>query len=641
MALGFMRRHRRWLYVFLWVVILGFIVFYIPAFTRLDEGSPASAVGSVSGIPITTGEFQRAYLQRRQLYEQLYQGRLDAAALRSLGLDEQVFEGLVAEKLVALEAQRLGLTVSDAELAQSLRTAPDLQENGRYIGDGELRRRLQLGGQSIAEFERSRRERLLAEKLEALVTGGVNVLPAEVEAEFRRRNEQLRAEYVFAEASRFRAEVTASDAEARARFETRKDSYRIPEKRVLSYTLVDPETLRAQVKLSDPEIEAYYQERRDEFVEPEQACASHVLVKVKATPEAPEGHADAEARTLAQTIHDRLAAGADFAATAKKESEDKGSAPGGGDLGCFPRGRMLPEFDNATFSLEAGQLSDVVRTSAGYHVIRLNSRKEETVRPLTQVREGIRQTLIGQRVRERAEEKVQRVAAALTAGKSLEDAARAEGLSLQRSQPIAAGESVEPLASPALVARAFEMKAGEIEKEPHGVARGAVFFALLEIQPARAAEWKDAQERVKSELLEEKALDKARLLAADVRSRAEKLPLEKAAAAAGLVRKETPALVSRGQAIGDLGTGAALESAAFALPEKTLSEPVRVRGGYAILRVIEKKSVDPAAFEQQKGTVAASLRDQRRSQFFQAYMNEARKRFKVERRAEALRRVTG
>jgi hypothetical protein len=126
-----------------------------------------------------------------------------------------------------------------------------------------------------------------------------------------------------------------------------------------------------------------------------------------------------------------------------------------------------------------------------------------------------------------------------------------------------------------------------------------------------------------------------------VRARAEKQPLEKAAAAVGLVRKETPALVTRGQAVGDLGTGAALEAAAFALPEKTLSEPVRVRGGYAILRVIEKKSADPAAFEQQKGTIAASLRDQRRSQLFQAYMNDARKRFKVERRPEALRRVTG
>jgi peptidyl-prolyl cis-trans isomerase D len=125
MALGYMRRHRRWLYAFLWVVILGFIVFYIPAFTRVDTGSPGEAVGSVDGESITAGQFNNAYRQRRQLYERLYQGRLDAAMLRTLALEEQVFEGLVNEKLVLREARRLGLTVGDDELARSLTTAPD------------------------------------------------------------------------------------------------------------------------------------------------------------------------------------------------------------------------------------------------------------------------------------------------------------------------------------------------------------------------------------------------------------------------------------------------------------------------------------------------------------------------------------
>jgi peptidyl-prolyl cis-trans isomerase D len=640
MALGFMRRHKKWLYVFLWVVILGFIVFYIPAFQGLDEGTPGEAVGYVAGTPITVAEFQRAYLQRRQLYERVYQGRLDAAMLRNLGLDEQVFEGLVAGKLVAHEARRLGLSVSDAELAASVRSAPDLQENGAYIGDGELRRRLQLAGISLAEFERERRERLLAEKLQALVTGGIGVTPAEVDAEFRRRNEQLRAEYVFADAARFRAEASATDEEVRARFEARKQAYRIPERRVVSFIHVDPEAMRSQVTVADPQIETYYQEHRDEFQEPEQACASHVLVKVKAG-DAGEGHPEDEARKLAQGILDRLNAGAEFAATARKDSEDKGSAPGGGDLGCFARGRMLPEFDNAAFSLEPGQLSGLVRTSAGFHVIRLNSRREESVRPLAQVRDGIRQTLVGQRVLERAEERVRRIADTLAKGRSLEEAARGESLAVQKSQPLAAGETVEPLASPALVARVFEMKAGEVEREPFGVPRGVVFLALAEVQAARDPELKEVQDRVKADVIEDRALERARQLAADIRSRAEKVGLEKAAAAVSLVRKETPALVARGQALGDLGTGAALEEVAFSLPEKALSDPVRVRGGYAVLRVLERKAADPAALAQQRTSIASSLRETRRSQLMQAYLNESRKRFKVERRPDAMRKVVG
>lgn len=641
MALGFMRRHRRWLYVFLWVVILGFVVFYIPAFRGADTGTPSEAVGYVGGIPITVSEFRRAYLQRRRLYEQLYQGRIDAAMLKGLGLEEQVFEALVGEKLVELEARRIGLRVGDEELAKSLTSAPDLQEDGRFIGSGELRRRLELAGSSIREFEEERRSRLVAEKLAAVVTGGAGVMPAEVEREFRRRTESVKAEYALADAARFRAEASATDAELNARFETRREAYRIPERRVVSYLLIDAEALRARVSLTERDLEAYYQDHRDEFLEPEQACASHVLVKVKASAQAGEGHAEEEARRIAEGVLERARSGADFAELAKKASEDKGSAPGGGDLGCFPRGRMLAEFDNAAFSLEAGQVSDLVRTSAGFHVIRLNSRREESVQPLAQVKERIRRSQSDQRVRTLLEESGGRVEAALRRGRSLDEAAKAEGLTAQKSPPFARGETPEPLSSPSLVARAFELKPGESDKSGHGVSRGLAFFALAEVQPSRLPELKDVQERLKADLAEEKALERARLLAAEVRARAEKLGLEKAAAALGLVRKETPAPVTRGQPVGDLGSGAALETAVFSSPEKTFSEPVRVAGGYAVIRVLEKTAFDPAEFEKQKPAIAASLRETRRNQLFRAYLQEARRRVSVERRPEALQRTTG
>jgi parvulin-like peptidyl-prolyl isomerase len=107
------------------------------------------------------------------------------------------------------------------------------------------------------------------------------------------------------------------------------------------------------------------------------------------------------------------------------------------------------------------------------------------------------------------------------------------------------------------------------------------------------------------------------------------------------VRKETPALVPRGQALGDMGTGAALEEAAFTLPQGALSEPVRVPSGYAVLRIVEKKAFDPAAYEGQKATILAGLRDQRRQELFHAYLAQARQRYSVERRPEAFQRVLG
>ena len=138
---------------------------------------------------------------------------------------------------------------------------------------------------------------------------------------------------------------------------------------------------------------------------------------------------------------------------------------------------------------------------------------------------------------------------------------------------------------------------------------------------------------------QEKAFETARVKAAEVKARAASAGLEKAAAAPGLVRKETPGLVSRGQAMGDLGSSVALDEAAYTLPDQTLSDPIRVPGGWAIVRVLEKKAFDPAAFEKEKVALIGSLRQQRREELFRSFMQEARKRVTVQRNVEAFKRA--
>jgi parvulin-like peptidyl-prolyl cis-trans isomerase-like protein len=250
--------------------------------------------------------------------------------------------------------------------------------------------------------------------------------------------------------------------------------------------------------------------------------------------------------------------------------------------------------------------------------------------------------LVLQRARALADAQAQAVEASLRQGRSLEEAARAQGLVVQTSQPLARGETKPPLASPLLVSRAFELKKGEVEKQAFQLPSGGhAFIALADIQAARLPELKEVEAQLRQELLQEKALERARVLAAELKTRAEQQGLEKAAKSLSLVRKETPSLVGRGQPLGDLGSGAALEEAAFSLPEKALSEPVRAGAGYAILRVVEKKAFDPQAYEKEKASLAASLLETKRGQFFQAYLAELRQRAQVERRPEVFRRLLG
>jgi peptidyl-prolyl cis-trans isomerase D len=635
MALGFMRRHRGWLKYMLLLVVLAFIILYIPAFQEQGDGGPGQVVARVGDETITVAEFQRLWLRERQ---RLAGNGMDAAMLEQLGLRDQVLQALIDRKLVVQEARRLGLTVDDETVAREIAVSPAFQSRGRFLGAEEIRRQLALQGRSEEEFTESVREDIMTERLQALVTDGVRVSDAEAEREFRRRNEKVKVEYVLVDAAPFRAQAAVAEQETAARFQAQRESYRIPERRVLGYVLLDPTALQAQVRVTDADIEAYYRENDRQFEQPEEACARHILVKVKAAPEAP-GHPEEEARALAQKLLDSVRGGADFAETASASSEDAGSASQGGDLGCFGPGRMVPEFDQAVFSMQPGQVSDLVRTQHGFHVIQLVSRREQATRPLAEVKEGIRQTLTGAKVRELAEQKSGQLAAAIKDGDSLEEAAKAQGLTLQKSAPLAREDRVAPLDSPQLMARAFLVPRGQAHPEPFGTSRGWAFVTVLDVQASRLPELAEARDRVRADLVEEKARAQARARAAEIRARAESEGLEKAAAAAGLVRKETPAPVGRGEPLGDLGASQELEDAAFALPAQALSQPVPAPAGYAVLRVIEKTPFDPAAFAQQKTGLAATLAQQLKQRLFQSYVDRVRDRFQVERFPAALRRV--
>jgi peptidyl-prolyl cis-trans isomerase D len=640
MALALMRRHKRWLYIFLWLVIAAFIILYIPAFRNEGRGTPTETVVNVGGLPVTVGEFQHTFNRQRQMYDRLYQGRLNADMLRQLGLEQQVLDSLVSDRLIELEAKRLGIRVSDDAVARAVATSPDYQDNGQFIGTDEIRRRLDLSGMSEEDFENTLRRQVERETLEELVGAAVTVSDAEVEREFRKRNEQVKLEYVLADAARYKPEVQPTEADIAARFEAKKESYRVPEKRVVNYVLLDRATLQPQVAVTDREIELYYQDHREEFRQEEQACASHILVKVKQG-ETGEGHTDAEAKQIAQGLLDQVKAGGDFAEIAKKSSEDQGSAQNGGDLGCFPPGRMVPEFDDAVFGMQPGQISELVKTNFGYHVIRLKSKQEPAVPPVAQVKERIRATVTDEKVRALAEQKSQAMADALGHGKSLPEAASSQGLTVQKSAPFARADTPPVLASPTLVAKVFEMKPGQTEKEGFALPQGAAFISLLEVQPPRTPALAEVHDKVRADLVEEGAFERARAAATAVKAKAETAGLDKAAAAEKLVRKETQSLTGRGQPLGDLGTGAMLEDTAFSLPEKQLSDPVRTSGGWAVLRVLEKKPFDPAAFAAQKGEIAASLRQQKQQELFRAFLTAAREHYEITRNPKAYARALG
>lgn len=634
MALAFLRRHRRWFFVFLWVVILAFVILYIP---NADPATSLanSPVATVGGRPIPASAFQRQYLQQRRLFLAMNQGQIDEAMLERMGFRDQVLSSMVRERLEALEADRLGFMVDDKAVIKAITEDPQLQTDGRFIGSATLARLLQQRGMTVVDFENEVRAKLKAQRLREAVTDGVNVSDAEVSAEFRRRSELVRAEYVHIDTARFESTIQPTDEMVRVRFEANKERFRLPERRVLSYLLVDPVELRAKVLPTGTEVENYYRGNAAEFTTPPQVCGRHILVKVKQSAGATEGHDDGAATTLAEAALARLRNGEAFEKVAKETSEDS-SAQNGGSLGCFGRGQMVPEFESVAFSLKPGAMSDLVKSPFGYHVIKVDTKLDETTVPLEQARKRIEAQLQDSKSRELAAQKAEAVALAVKSSQTLEQIAVTQGLTVKKSEPLQLGKGSGVLTSPVLLSRAFELKAKETAKDGFQAGAGAAFIRVDEILAPKIPELAEVKEEVRKDLVKSLGRERAREAAKALAKDAERTDLAKAALRAKVTRVETKGLVGRGQAFTEIPQSSLLEDQVFDLVEKRLSPPLDTPSGVAVVRVIEKKSSDESALVQQRDSIRESLVAAKKDRLFSSYLQTLTDRFPITRNAEAL-----
>ena len=376
-----MRRHKNWLKWSLGLVVLAFVIFYIPDFLRGTGADAASGdtIAKVQGHDITAGEFRRSYEAQLQAYRTAYGGNMNDQLIKQLGIDRQILSQMVDERAALAEADRLGIDANDEEVRQRILSIPAFQENGAFIGDQRYQQllRMQRPPMTPDEFENSVHRQLIVEKLRASLSEWMSISDRDLEQEYRRRNNKVKLAVAHFTADTFRSQVTASDAEITSYFNAHTTDFKIPEKRKIRYLLVDVDALRAKVVVPSADIERAYNNNIDQYSTPEQVRASHILLKT-------EGKDDAAVKAKAEDILKQAKSGADFAELAKKHSEDEASAKNGGDLDYFGKGKMVPEFDQAVFAMQPGQISDQpVKTQYGYHIIKVVDKKPGTSRTTT------------------------------------------------------------------------------------------------------------------------------------------------------------------------------------------------------------------------------------------------------------------
>ena len=631
-----MRRHRDWLKWSLGLVCVAFVLFYIPDFLRGSGADAASSdtIAKVEGHEIRSGEFRRTYQAQLQAYRSAYGGNMNEQLLKQLGVERQILQQMVDERAALAQAERLGISVSDEEVRQRIFAMPAFQENGGFIGETRYQQllRMQRPPMIPSEFEDNVRRGLAVEKLRASLTDWLSVPDKELEREYRRRNDKVKLAVVSFTADSFRTQVTAADAEIASHFEAHKDQFKIPEKRKIRYVLIDIEAMRAKVVVPQADIERAYNNNSQQYETPEQVRASHILLKT-------EGKDDATVKAKAEELLKQARAGADFAELAKKNSEDEASAKNGGDLDYFGRGRMVPEVDQAVFAMQPGQISDLVKTQYGYHVIKLADKKAATTRPLAEVRQQLADQLAYERAQAQATDLSSSLEKQISKPADLDKVAKAQGLSVQESGFFARDEPILGLGpSPEAANRAFEMKPNDVAG-PLRASRGFVFETLVAKQDPYVPKLDEVKERVREEVVKEKARDASKQKAAEIAAKLKTAPdFEKAAKAAGLEAKTTD-LITQDAPIPDLGAAPAVDDAAFKLPVGAVSDPIATDNGTAVIKVLERKEVTPEEWTSAKDRFREELLTDRRNRFFAAYMAKAKKNMKIDVNAEALQRA--
>jgi peptidyl-prolyl cis-trans isomerase D len=633
-----MRRHKGWLKWSLALVVLTFVLFYIPDFLTTRTGAaPSEVLADVQGEPITVGAFRRRYTAQLQAYRNAYGAQINEQLLRQLGIEQQIVQQLVDELAMVVEARRQNITVSDVEVRERILSVPAFQENGRFIGEARYRQMLQYQNppMTTTEFEDTMRRALAVDKLRSAVTGWMSITDQEVADEYRKRNEKVKLDVVPLTAETFRSQVTATAADVAAHFEKNKETYRIGEKRKIKYAVVDVEQVRSAIKVPESEIEEFYKSNLQQYTTPAQVRASHILFQT-------EGKDEAAVRKLAEEVLAKAKApGADFAALASQYSEDEGSKVNGGDLDYFGRGRMVPAFEEAAFSMKSGEISDLVKTDFGFHIIKVVDSKPETSRPLIEVRAEIENQLKGQRAEQQAEEQAKSLESVVKNAADLDRVAKERGLTVQESNLSLSNEPIDGL-GPArdLAARAFEMKEGDVTPALR-VGRGWVVATLSGRQDSYLPQLAEVESKVRDDVIRERAAALATSRAAEIAATLKSASNFAAAVKRAGLEVKTTDLIARGSAVVEVGVSPEIDKAAFALPVGGVSDAIATPQGNAIIRVVERQDVTDLQITAARDQLREELLDQRRDRFFSAYMQKAKKDLKIDIRQDVLAQVVG
>ena len=384
--LEFIRTHQRLMQFLLLLIILpSFAFFGIESYLRMDGNEPP--VAKVAGQSITQREWEAAQERQVERFRQVFGEQFNPAMLDNPEARQGVLENLVAQKALSAHVMDNHLTVSNDTLRNTILEIPGLRDPDGQFNKERYQQLPAAQGLTPEKFEAGLRHDMAVQQLNAVVQGTA-FSPKSVAARISALNQQVREvqELSFTPQS-FRSQVKPTDAMIEEYYNKHPSQYEQPETVKAEVVVFNPDIVESRIEITDADIKAYYEQNLARYRTDEQRRASHILINSgREAAAADKAAAKAKAEKLLEQLRKNPN---DFAKLAKENSQDPGSAERGGDLDFFGKGMMVKPFEDAAYALKEGEISNVVQSDFGFHIIRVTAIKPATVRPLTEVKANI------------------------------------------------------------------------------------------------------------------------------------------------------------------------------------------------------------------------------------------------------------
>src|ERR1700722_17643868 len=576
------------------IVALSMLIYLIPGtgVTAADSATD-QVVAEIGKSNVTVGEVQQQV--RNVLQNQRVPPEYAATII------PQLVDQAIAERAVAYEAQQLGFRVSDRDLANTLRSFPF----GSLPADQYQQYVEQQVGLTVPAFEDNVRVKIFEDEIENIIVEGIIVTPAAAGAEYRRRNQKMKVDFIGFSAAKVTADLKPKPEDLNAYFAKNKGFFNVPETRDLQIILADQAKVSDSIQVTDAQIQDYYNAHKDEYRTPERVHARHILLSIANKPkdEVPKIQAQAEA------LLKQIKGGADFGELAKKNSQDPGSAQKGGDLGWVSRGQMVKNFEDSVFTLKPNEISNVVTTEYGFHIIQVLEKQTAHLQMLDEVKPAIVATLKNQTVFDRMQELADKARAELVkAPQNAQQIATSLNLSFVSVPAYAPGAPIAQLGADAQVGAAVQaLKPGEVSDLLQAGNKLAV-AVVTGVVPSHPAEMAEVENQVKQSYLQGEA---NRIVAEKASKAAELLKqnggyLNAAAKAVGGEVKSTDFFNRSGAAEG-IGSASLLASV-FDKPEGTVFGPLAASNQTVVGKVSGHQGADMSKFAAERDTVIEQLK---------------------------------